>query len=176
MKKKIFITGAVREYDSSNPVAFTNAISDYIKENIVDEKSRDKISVSVREVSPDQLVINFPFSTGEEITPDTISHDLYRCFFGESNHFRSKYSLGAAPYLGPYVKVNCREDIKDVKNAHKRNTAFYGADKYKRLILIENKFGLEVRFFFEDGGVKSAKVSGKLSGESAGSIGGNING
>lgn len=33
MKKKIFITGAVRDYDSANPKVFTDEIEDYIKNN-----------------------------------------------------------------------------------------------------------------------------------------------
>ncbi len=148
MKKKIFITGAVREYDSSKPEEFANAISDFIKENMADEKSRDNIVVNVHETSPNQIVIEFPFTTGDEIEPGTISHTLYRCFFGECRRFIAKHTLGPVMYLGEYVKANWREEIRSVKNAHKRNTAFYGGDKYKRLDLIENIYGLEVRITF----------------------------
>lgn len=148
MKKKIFITGAVREYDSSKPEVFAEGIANFIKENLADEKSRNDIAVKVREVSPDQIVIEFPFTTSDEIEPGTISHTLYRCFFGECSKFVAEHTLGPVMCLGEYVKANWREEISSVKNAHRRNTKFYGADPYKRIDLIENIYGLEVRFTF----------------------------
>lgn len=149
MQKNIFITGAVREYDSSKPEEFTNAIANFIKENMVDEKSRSLISVKVREVSTDHLVITFPFYTGEESTDkDSISHKFYCFLFGQCKAFIPKHSLGPVMNLGPNIHAIWREDLNDVKNAHKRNTTFYGGDTYKRLELSESKYGLETRFIF----------------------------
>lgn len=148
MNKKIFITGAVRDYDSSKPEEFADAIAQFIKDNMVDEKSKENISVAVREVSPNQIVISFLFTTGDEIVPGTISHTLYRCFFGECRSFIAEHSLGSVMNFGPNWKANWRETIPAVRNAHKRNTAFYGADKYKRIDIVENNRGLEVRISF----------------------------
>lgn len=105
MKKKIFITGSVREYDSSKQEVFAQDIANFIKENLADENSRNHIAVKVREVSPEQIVIEFPFTTGDEIEPGTISHTLYRCFFGECSKFVAEHALGPVMYLGEYVKV-----------------------------------------------------------------------
>ena len=59
MKKKIFITGAVREYDSANPKAFTDEIEDYIKANLISIDDVDKISVSTFENTGNELTITF---------------------------------------------------------------------------------------------------------------------
>lgn len=101
MKKKIFIAGAVREYDSSKPEEFVNAIAQFITDNVVDEKNKENIAVTVREVPPEQIVIRFPFTTGDEIVPGTISHTLYRCYFGECRSFIAEHSLGSVMNFGP---------------------------------------------------------------------------
>ena len=61
MKKKIFITGAVREYDSSNPQQFATDIKEYIIQHLVNPDSASAINVMVDAPTKDTVRITFPF-------------------------------------------------------------------------------------------------------------------
>lgn len=148
MKKKIFITGAVREYDSSNPKQFADSIADFIKANLVNVNSANNVNVLTSEPDPSKLLIIFPFSTGDTITPDTISNPLYRCFFGDCESFRPAHSLDYRMSFGPSFLINWRVGIDEIKKAHRENTKFYKADRYKSLDIIETDSGLAVTFQF----------------------------
>ena len=104
MKKKIFITGAVREYDSANPKAFTDEIEDYIKANLVDANSADNISVSVQENSSDEISILFNFGIDEQVDDGLISREMYRCFTGEYHGFTAENSMWWTWDLAPVIK------------------------------------------------------------------------
>ncbi len=148
MKKKIFIAGDVREYDSANPTAFTDSIKAFIKNNLVSPETASEVSVTVQETASDHLIITFPFSTGDEIMHGTVSNPLYRCFFGDCAKFRPEYSLDYRLNFGSAIAFNWRVPIKDIKEAHKRNTSFYKADRYKSLEVEESDKGLTITIKF----------------------------
>ncbi len=148
MKKKIFITGAVREYDSANPKAFTDEIEDYIKANLISIDDVDKISVSTFENTGNELTITFNFGTGREIDSGLISREMYRCFTGECTTFKAQNSIYWAMSFGPNYPMNVRFPIKETIEVHKRNTNYYKANRYKSLEIVESPYDLRVKIKF----------------------------
>lgn len=148
MKKKIFIAGDVREYDSSNPSTFTDSIKEFITDNLVSPETASEVSVTLQEAASDHLIITFPFSTGDEIMQGTVSNPLYRCFFGDCAKFKPEYSLDYRLNFGLAFAANWRIPIKDILEAHKRNTSFYKADRYKTLEVEESDKGLTITIKF----------------------------
>lgn len=148
MKKKIFITGATREYDSANPKAFTDEIEDYIKNNMVKPDDVDKITVSTFENSENELTLRFNFGTGRDIDPGLISREMYRCFTGECASFTAQNSIYWAMNFGPNYPMNVQFPIKDTIDAHKKNTNFYKANRYKSLEILEAPLILRVNIKF----------------------------
>ncbi len=144
MKKKIFIAGDVREYDSANPTAFTDPITQYIKGNIANSGSAAFVSTIAKEIAPDLLLIRFPFTTGDEITKGTISDSLYQCFFGDSKIFTPQYSLYYRLNFGPGFQANWRIPVDQVKDYHKKNSNYYHASRYKNLDVEERLDGLYI--------------------------------
>lgn len=146
MKKKIFIAGAVREYDSNAPEDFGKAIEDYIRENLVTQESN--ISVKAKDNGINEITIEIPFTTGDELSTGTISNPLYRCFFGECESFRPEYSLDFRLNFGPNWGANWRVVIEDIVDAHKKNSNFYHASRYKDLFLEETETGLIIKLTY----------------------------
>lgn len=148
MKKKIFITGAVREYDSANPKAFTDEIEEYIKDKLVIPDDAHKISVTTFENTPDELLISFNFGTGRTVDPGLISREMYRCFTGECATFTAQNSIYWAMNFGPDYPMNVQFPIKDTIDAHRKNTNCYKANRYKRLEIEEATSNLSVKIKF----------------------------
>lgn len=148
MKKKIFITGAVRDYDSANPKVFTDEIEDYIKNNMVKPEDVDKITVSTFENSENELTLLFNFGTGRDIDPGLISREMYRCFTGECASFMAQNSIYWGMNFGPNYPMNVQFPIKDTIEAHKKNTNFYKANRYKSLDIEESPLNLMVKIKF----------------------------
>lgn len=76
MKKKIFITGEVREYETENAKDFYKGIEDYIKDNLVPADSADNVTVSTFENATNDLTITFKFGTGKHIEKGMISREM----------------------------------------------------------------------------------------------------
>lgn len=148
MKKKIFITGAVRQYDSAAPEQFETEIEDYIKQNIVTPNCANAVKVCVQEVSDDEICISFGFTTGDEVKKGTISRPLYQCFSGDCRNFISEHSLWYPMGFGPNYPINWRVPIDEIKECHKKNTTFYKADRYKSLEVEESDKGLTITIKF----------------------------
>lgn len=148
LKKKIFIAGAVREYDSANPKAFTDEIGDYLKTKVVNPESAANISVSTAESSLNELNVVYHFGTG--VLPDygRISRQMYRCFTGECKDFVAENSIWWTLSFGHEFEMNVFFPIEDTIAAHKKNTKFYGADKYKKLTMYEDSLSLHINFKF----------------------------
>lgn len=145
MKKKIFITGAVRDYDSANPKAFTDGIEDYIKTNLVNEDSIGNIAVSVQENPKDELSIRFNFGTGELVDSGKISREMYRCFTGEYHGFTAENSMWWTIGFGPDYPMRVFFSTVDTIEAHKKNTKFYNADRYKSITMKQTITGLTIK-------------------------------
>lgn len=148
MKKKIFIAGAVREYDSDAPKQFENEIEEYIKQNLVNTECADAVKVFTTELSTDALCVKYGFTTGDELSAGTISRQLYQCFFGDCKKFVAKYSLWFPMGFGPDYPINWRVPIEQIKEYHKKNTTFYGGSRYKDMDLNETSNGLIINFRF----------------------------
>lgn len=148
MKKKIFITGATREYDSANPNAFAEGIEDYIKTNLVTANCADAINVSVTESVANELTIKFNFGTGREIDTGMISREMYRCFTGECATFSAQYSIYWSMNFGTAYPMNVQFRIQDTIDAHKKNTNFYKASRYKTLAISETASEMIVKIKF----------------------------
>lgn len=144
MKKKIFITGAVRDYDCTNPKAFTDGIEDYICHHQATPECADSISVVVDEPYTDTIRILFPFSNGMESDTGTVSREMYRCFTGEYSGFVAENTCWWPLGFGPNYPMNVRFRIDDIIDAHKKNTRFYKADIYKDIELSETTDVLSV--------------------------------
>lgn len=145
MKKKIFISGKTREFDSANPEPFCKEIEEYIKANQVDPKCTDDVKVRAYTSGSDEITIECPFSTGDSIMENTVSRPLYRIFTGECESFRAKNSLWWTIGFGPDYKMNVRIPIEDIIEAHKKNTRFYKANRYKSLDIVEVENGLIIK-------------------------------
>lgn len=148
MKKKIFITGAVREYDSANPQQLADEIKEYICNNLVNAESADAVSVVVDEPVEKAVRIRYPFTPGKECDANTISREMYRCFTGEYHGFVAKNSCWWTLDFGPSFPMNVRFAVEDIITDHKKNTRFYKANRYKDISITENEAGLEVLISF----------------------------
>lgn len=148
MKKKIFITGAVREYDSANPQPFCDGIRDYIMQNMLDPKKRVPFNITAYESAPKEVTVFFPLSTGDDISNGCINQELYRLLTGEYKGFRPedsiywRYNFGSSFLAVYYVHP------EDVVASHKKNTRFYHANRFKDMSVEETAQGLKVKFQF----------------------------
>lgn len=148
MKKKIFITGAVREYDSSNPQKLADEIKKYLIDHIIQPECADAVNVFVSEPAEKTVRIFYPFSPGNECDAHSVSREMYRCFTGEHSGFEAENSCWWKFDFGPSFPMNVRFDTEDITEAHKKNTRFYKANRYKSLTLTESPRGLEVLINF----------------------------
>lgn len=145
MKKKIFITGKVREFDSTNPQEFTDGIEEYIRTNIVNEESASCIRVKASETAPNEVKIDMQFGGNDDLGPDDITREMYRCFTGEYNGFVAENSILWPLSFGPDYMMDVRFSIEDTITAHKKNTKFYKADRYKSMTMSQTIFGLTIK-------------------------------
>lgn len=148
MKKKIFITGAVREYDSANPQQLADEIKQYLLNHLIQPDCADSVNVYVSEPVEKTVRIFYPFSPGNECYSDSISREMYRCFSGEYSGFVAENSCWWKFDFGPSFPMNVRFDLEEITEAHKKNTRFYKANRYKSLTLTESSKGLEVLINF----------------------------
>ena len=148
MKKKIFVTGEVREYDSSNPQKLADEIKQYLLDHLIEPQSADAVNVIIDEPIEKTVRIHFPFSPGNECASGSISREMYRCFTGEYDGFRAENSCWWTFGFGSSYPMNIRFATEDIINAHKKNTRYYKANRYKSLTLTESGQGLEVLFTF----------------------------
>lgn len=144
MKKKIFITGAVREYDSADPQKLADEIKDYICQNIVGPECADQIEVFVDEPKDKTVRIRYPFSPDWTPNAGWMSREMYRCFTGEYKEFRAEYSVWWPIGFGPNFPMAISFSVDDVVDCHKKNTRFYKANRYKNINIVETSTGLEV--------------------------------
>lgn len=145
MKKKIFITGKVREFDSTNPKDFTDGIEKYIKDNIVDESLADIIKVEAYETAPNEITIDMMFGGSGGLGSDDITREMYRCFTGEYKGFVAENTIWWMVGFGPDYGMNVMFSITDTISAHKKNTKFYKADRYKSITMRQSISGLTIR-------------------------------
>ena len=61
MKKKIFMTGVVRDYDSATRQTMANEMKDYICQNIVSPDCAEYVKVIIDEPDDKTVRIRFPF-------------------------------------------------------------------------------------------------------------------
>lgn len=148
MKKKIFITGGVREYETENTADFCKGIEDYIKANLVTIDNADNITVSTFENTSDDLTIIFNFGTGKSIKKGMISREMYRCFTGEGANFNAHHSIYWPMSFGPSFPMNVFFPIDDTIISHKKNTKFYRADRYKNISINETPYNLTINIKF----------------------------
>lgn len=144
MKKKIFITGMVREFDSTSPKDFTDGIEEYIKNNIVDEGLADMIKVNASETAPNEITINMLFGGSGGLGSDDITREMYRCFTGEYKGFVAENTIWWMAGFGPDYMMNVIFSITDTIAAHKKNTKFYKADRYKSITMRQTITGLHI--------------------------------
>lgn len=148
MKKKIFISGKTREFDSADPKPFCKEIEEYIKANIVNEESADTIKVSATLNGEKEVIIHMAFGAGNEIDQYSISQEIYRCLIGECQDFVAEDSLLWGFCLGPMCKPIITYCVDDVIHCHKKNSRFYKANRYKSLELKETPISLTAKFKF----------------------------
>lgn len=144
MKKKIFITGKVREFDSTNPKEFTDGIEEYIRTNIVNEESASCIRVKASETAPNEVQIDMLFGGSDDLGPDDITREMYRCFTGEYNGFVAENSIWWPLSFGLDYMMDVRFSIEDTIASHKKNTKFYKADRYKSITMRQTLTGLHI--------------------------------
>lgn len=145
MKKKIFITGKVREFDSTNPQEFTDGIEEYIRTNIVNEESASCIRVKASETAPNEVRIDMLFGGSEGLGSDDITREMYRCFTGEYKGFIAENTIWWMAGFGPDYMMNVMFSITDTIAAHKKNTKFYKADRYKSMTMSQTITGLTIK-------------------------------
>ena len=148
MKKKIFIAGEVRDYDSADPKKLADEIKKHICDNIVPPECADAVNIFIDEPADKMIRIRYPFTPGNECGIGTISKEMYRCFTGEYSGFEAEYSCWWKFGFGTAYPMNIRFDVDDVIDCHKKNTRFYKANRYKKLTLTESDAGLEAIFQF----------------------------
>lgn len=148
MKKKIFITGKVREFDSTDPKEFTDGIEEYIKNNIVDEKSSDIIKVNASETAPNEITVDMLFGGSIGLGSDDITREMYRCFTGEYKGFVAENTIWWMVGFGPDYVIDVMFSITDTIVAHKKNTKFYKADRYKSITMRQTITGLHIVIVF----------------------------
>lgn len=144
MKKKIFITGKVREFDSTNPKDFTDGIEEYIRTIIVNEESASCIRVKASETAPNEVRIDMQFGGNDDLGPDDITREMYRCFTGEYKGFIAENTIWWMAGFGPDYMMNVMFSITDTITAHKKNTKFYKADRYKSITMRQTFTGLHI--------------------------------
>lgn len=148
MKKKIFMTGVVRDYDSATRQTMANEMKDYICQNIVGPDCADYVKVIIDEPDDKTVRICFPFSPGWTPNPGWMSREMYRCFTGEYSGFRAKNSAWWGLSFGDNYPMQVSFSIDDVIDCHKKNTRFYKANRYKNITIEETSAGLEVNITF----------------------------
>ena len=104
--QEIFITGKVREFDSTNPKDFTDGIEEYIKNNIVDESLADMIKVNASETATNEITIDMSFGGNEGLGSDDITREMYRCFTGEYKGFVAENTIWWMAGFGPDYGMN----------------------------------------------------------------------
>lgn len=144
MKKRIFISGAVREYDSEHPEILAEEIRQYICDHLVAPENQDIVKVTVDEPEDKVVRICFLFTTGDKIGDNTISQPLYRCFTGEYSGFTAENTLWLTMGFGPSFPMNVRLDVEDIATAFRKNTWFYKANRFKDFAIVELEWGLMV--------------------------------
>lgn len=145
MNKRIFITGKVREFDSTNPKDFTDGIEEYIKNNIVDESLADIIKVNASETATNEITVDMLFGGSEGLGSDDITREMYRCFTGEYKGFIAENTIWWPLSFGPDYMMDVRFSIEDTIASHKKNTKFYKADRYKSMTMSQTIFGLTIK-------------------------------
>lgn len=148
MKKKIFITGEVREFDSANPQKLADEIKEYLCQNLVGPACADQVVVFVDEPVDKTVRIRYPFTPGWSPNTGSISREMYRCFTGEYSGFEAEYSCWWKYGFGPSYPMNVSFAVEDIIAAHKKNTRFYKANRYKTISIEETTAGLEVIISF----------------------------
>lgn len=148
MKNKIFITGAVREYDSAAPELLAQEIKEYICNNIVSPDCVDAVNVIVDEPSANMVRIQYHFSPDHQGDVGMISREMYRCFTGEYSGFVAENSCWWRMSFGPSFPMNVYFPVEDIIEAHKRDTRHYKADRYKNIEISEAIAGLTVKIQF----------------------------
>lgn len=143
MKKKIFIAGAVREYDSKHPYILADEIKQHICDHIVSPEAAPNVNVIVDEPKAKTVRIRYPFSTNDKICTNTVSQALYRCFTGEYSGFQAKNSLWWPMGFGPSFPMNVRIDVEDIAAAFKKNAWYYRASRHKDFSIVEYYWGME---------------------------------
>lgn len=144
MNKKIFITGKVRDFDSTDPKDFTDGIEEYIKNNIVDKELADIIKVNAYETAPNEISIDMLFGGSGGLGLDDITREMYRCFTGEYKGFVAENTIWWMAGFGPDYGMNVMFSITDTIAAHKKNTRFYKADRYKSITMRQTISGLHI--------------------------------
>lgn len=144
MKKKIFITGAVREYDSTNPQKLADEIKQYLIDHLIQPECADAVNVFVSESMEKTVRIRYLFSLGNETEANYVTKEMYRCFTGEHNGFTAENSCWWGLNFGPNYPMNILYATEEIIDAHKKNTRFYKANRYKSITLSESNYGLEV--------------------------------
>lgn len=148
MKKKIFITGVVRDYDSADQQRLADEIKDYICQNIVGPDCADYVKVIIDEPDDKTVRIRFPFSPGWTPNPGWMSREMYRCFTGEHSGFTAENTVWWTMGFGPDYPMEVSFSIDDVIECHKKNTRFYKANRYKNITIEETSAELEVNITF----------------------------
>lgn len=148
MKKKIFITGAVREYDSADPQKLADEIKQYLIDHLIQPECADAVNVFVSEPMEKTVRIRYLFFLGNETQKDCITKEMYRCFTGEHNGFHAENSCWWGLNFGPNYPMNILYGTEDIIDAHKKNTRFYKSNRYKSITLTESEYGLEVDINF----------------------------
>lgn len=148
MKKKIFITGAVREFDSTDPKSFCEGIENYIKNQINNEESANRVKVTATETNPKELTIKFLFGTSDPIDEGNVSAEMYRCFLGIRKYFVPRYCNMIGLNFGNDYQLAVQYAEDEIIDVHKKNTKYYLADHYKSMSIKETGTGLVVKFQF----------------------------
>ena len=144
MKKTVFMTGVVRDYDSATRQTMANEMKDYICQNIVGPDCAEYVKVIIDEPDDKTVRIRFPFSPGWTPNPGWMSREMYRCFTGEYSGFRAKNSEWWGLSFGDNYPMQVSFSIDDVIDCHKKNTRFYKANRYKSISITETSAGVEV--------------------------------
>lgn len=148
MKKKIFITGAVREFDSKHPETFCEGIENYIKNHIINKESANRVKVTATETNPKELTIKFLFGTSDPIDEGNVSAEMYRCFLGVRKYFVPRYCNMIGLNFGNDYQLAVQYAEDEIIDVHKKNTKYYLADRYKSMSIKETGTGLVVKFQF----------------------------
>lgn len=144
MKKKIFITGAVREFDSTDPKSFCEGIENYIKNHIINEESANRVKVTATETNPKELTIKFLFGTSDPIDEGNVSAEMYRCFLGVRKYFVPRYCNMIGLNFGNDYQLAVQYAEDEIIDVHKKNTKYYLADHHKSMSIKETDYDLTI--------------------------------